>query len=177
MVWNLVALEPDSNRWLVLRPALGQLGYRAVAVDNVRALESVLDAFDVDAVLIRPIGDLEEHTRLVARLKRMGTRVFVTAEIRRPQILSLYYALGDQTRTVRPAPLAVGTDMLRHARQRVDQLPPVPEFGQGTTAANDPPLVRLDETTEREPSKPALHADRVVPERLHWIQLPAVANS
>ncbi|MBL4687171.1 MAG: hypothetical protein JKY37_21420 [Nannocystaceae bacterium] len=176
MVWNLVALEPDSNRWLLLRPVLGQLGYRAVAVDNVRALESVIDAFDVDAVLIRPMGDIEEHARLVERFRRTGTRVFITAEIRRPQILSLYYTLGDQTRTVRMAPIALGTDMLRHARERVDRLPPVPEFGGVAVAANQRPVARLSENTERAPVRPALRGDHVAPERLKWIRLPAVVN-
>ena len=165
MVWNIVALEPDSDRWLTLRAVLGRLGHRAVAVDSVRGIESVLDAFEVEGVLIRPVGNLEEHRRLAQHLSTLGTRVYVTAEISQPQILALYYALGDQTRTVRMHPAELANDMPRHARETVDRLPPLPEFGIATTAANDAPLVRIDSATERAPSRPrrkeTIHPDRL----------------
>lgn len=175
MVWNLVALEPDSQRWQFLRPVLGRLGHRAVAVQNVRAVESVVETFDVDAVLIRPVGSLQEHRRLAALLRKTKTRVFVTAEVRQPRILSLYYALGDQTRTVRPAPMELVSDMIRHADAQVDLLPPVPMFDHCDVAANEPSLLRLAETTEREPGQPQCRTDHVASDRLAFIQLPAVA--
>lgn len=185
MVWNLVALEPDADRWLVIRPLLAQLGYRAVAVQDVRALESVVDAYDVDVVLIRPVGKISEHCRLAALLRKTGTRVFVTAEVSRPRILSLYYALGEQTRTLRPEPRQLGLDILHHAQERIDLLPPIPEFGQPMHAANTVAaapkhaaansMAPKPKSTERSPSRPGTNSDRIATEMLESIRLPTSA--
>jgi len=160
MVWNLVALEPDAKRWLALRPILGQLGYRAVAVRDVCAVASLLVSFEVPMLLIRPIGDLQEHSRLIALIRKLGTRVFVTAEIAQPQILSQYYALGEQARTVRADPLAVASDLVRQARERVELLPTAPPFDASASPANDAPIP-YRESTERAPGRPLSEPDHV----------------
>jgi len=170
---TLVVLEPDAVRWEQLRPRLARIGMPGVAVDEVHAVETMINAYGIDAVLVRPIGDIEDHRRLVAVLRREGTQVFVTAEISQPQILSLYYGLGEQTRTVRPDTEQLVEDLQRHAHQDVDLLPPLPEFGQVTGVANEPPLLRL-EITERDPMRPAVRADRVATGLLDQIRLPAV---
>ena len=166
--WNLVVLDPDSNHWQLVRGMLERMGHRPIAVDSIEGLESVLDAYDVESVLIRPVGDLEDHRRLARRLQRLGTRVFVVADITALRVLSIYYALGDQTRTVRPHPAELAADMIRHARRLVDALPPVPEFGTHVVAANDPPLL-----TRGAPSKrlEAIDVSRVAVPR------PAVAST
>lgn len=175
MVWNLVALEPDAKRWLTLRPILSRLGYHAVAVQDVRAVESLIDAFDIDIALIRPIGSLQEHARLAGLVRETGTRVFVTAELARPQVLSQYYALGDQARTVRLDAVALATDLVRHARERVDLLPPVPPFDADRGAANDGPVPWPSETTERAPTRPQGKADCIETSRLMSIRAPGAA--
>ena len=174
MSTTLVVLEPDAARWQELRPRLSRIGMPGIMVDEVRGIESVIASYGVDAVLIRPIGDINEHRRLVSMLRRKGTRVFVTAEIAQPQILSLYYGLGDQTRTVRPDPAQLVDDIQRHAHQDVDLLPPLPEFGQVMGVANEPPLLRM-EITEREPVRPRTRVDRVSTGRLEHIRLPAAS--
>lgn len=174
MSTTLVVLEPDAARWQDLRPRLSRIGMPGIAVDRVRGIESVIVSHGIAAVLVRPLGDIDEHRRLVSALRRRGTRVFVTAEIAQPQILSLYYGLGDQTRTVRPDPAQLVDDIQRHAHQDVDLLPPLPEFGQVAGVANEPPLIRM-ETTERDPIKPRMRVDRVSTGRLELIRLPAAS--
>lgn len=174
MSTTLVAFEPDANRWQDLRLRLSRIGMPGIAVDRVRGIESVIASYGVAAVLVRPIGDIDEHRRLVSMLACKGTRVFVTAEIAQPQILSLYYGLGDQTRTVRPDPAQLVDDMQRHAHHDVDLLPPLPEFDHVAGVANEPPLIRM-ETTERDPIKPRARVDRVSTGRLDFIRLPAAS--
>ena len=175
MTTTLVALEPDADRWQELRPRLASIGMPGVAVDGVRGVESVIANFGIDAALIRPVGDIDDHRRLVAMLRDEGTRVYVTAEISQPQILALYYGLGDQTRTVRPDPALLVDDILLHARQNVDLLPPIPEFGQVSGVANEAPRLCRLEITERDPVRPEVVADRVAPGAIDWIRLPAAS--
>lgn len=172
MSTTLVALEPDADRWDELRPRLSRIGMPGVAVGEVRGIESVIASYGVTAVLVRPIGNTDEHRRLVSMLRRTGTRVFVTADIAQPQILSLYYGLGNQTRTVRPDPAQLVDDIQRHAHHNVDLLPPLPEFDRVMGVANEPPLLRM-EITERDPIRPQTRVDRVSTGRLGQIRLPA----
>lgn len=114
MSWNFVALEPDSQRWQQIHGALTELGHRAIAVANTAELAAVLEAFRIDAVLLRPLGDLDSHRPVLNRLRRSGSAVYVTAEPGDPRVLSAYYALGDRSRVVRPEPDDLVIDLQRH---------------------------------------------------------------
>ena len=114
MSWNFVALEPDPARWQQIHAGLTELGHRAVAVASTAELAAVLEAFRIDAVLLRPLGDVDSHRAILQRLRRSGATVYVTAEPADPRVLSAYYSLGDLARVVRPDPEDLVIDLQRH---------------------------------------------------------------
>lgn len=115
---DFVALEPDPERWQIIRSGLKAIGRDGVAVSTPTALAAVLATCTVEEVLIGPHGTADEHAQALMFLRSRaaeGTRIRVVGDRGAPRRVAEYLRLGPRVRVIEPSEASMSTLDLRAA--------------------------------------------------------------